>query len=298
MDKDFQSSDKALKRKRDEEKAQDPKLKEYLSLMQTSSKTRTWANDDGMVNPTEAPVSVSNQPAQDPAVVEELPSHPKKARVQEASPGEKDEEPKPVVVDQSGADEGGDKLMLDDPEGEDEEKGEAAPVSDADWLRSKTSRLLGLLDEDEQAEFDDHKVEEPAKPRSRTPDEPESRNAAIENIAAETPQPTANNNDESEDDEEQDDVVRLTAEQNKNIDLIRESARLFVRNLAYDTTDGDLEPLFAKYGKLDEVSDPIFLSILSHCPPPPLNRTSILEMPRSIARMMSFLIGTSDAKGR
>lgn len=261
MDKDFQSSDNALKRKRDEEKAQDPKLKEYLSLMQTSSKTRTWANDDGMVNPTEELVSVSKQPAQDTAVVEELPSHPKKARVQETSPGEKDEEPKAVVVDQSGADESVDTPMLDDEEGENEEQGEAAPVSDADWLRSKTSRLLGLLDEDEQAEFDDHKVVEPAKPRSRTPDEPESRNAAIENLAAESPQPTANNDDEREDDEEQEDVVRLTAEQNKNIDLIRESARLFVRNLAYDTTDGDLEPLFAEYGKLDEVSDIFFLCL-------------------------------------
>ncbi|KAJ6000505.1 hypothetical protein N7481_000914 [Penicillium waksmanii] len=253
MDKDNQSSDNALKRKR-EEKTQDPKLKEYLSLMQTSSKTRTWANDDGMVNPTEEPVSASNQPTQDTAVVEELPSYPKKARVQETSPGEKDEAPKPVVVDQSGADESVDTPMLDDQEGDgdEEEQGEAAPVSDADWLRSKTSRLLGLLDEDEQADFDDHKVAEPAKPRSRTPDEPESRNAAIENIAAQPPQPTAND-DENEDDEEQEDVVRLTAEQIKNTDLIRESARLFVRNLAYDTTDGDLEPLFAEYGKLDEV---------------------------------------------
>lgn len=263
MDRGTQSSDNALKRKRDE-KAQDPKLKEYLSLMQTSSKTRTWANDDGMVNPTEEPVPASNQPTQDTAVVEEFPSHPKKARVQETSPSEKDEAPKPVVVDQSGADESVDSPMLDDQEGDgdEEEQGEAAPVSDADWLRSKTSRLLGLLDEDEQAEFDDHKVAEPAQPQSRTPDEPESRNAAIENIAAQPPQPTANDDENDDDEEEQEDVVRLTAEQNKNIDLIRESARLFVRNLAYDTTDGDLEPLFSEYGKLDEVSDTPFSSFL------------------------------------
>lgn len=264
MDKDV-SSDNALKRKRDE--AQDPKLKEYLSLMQTSSKTRTWANDDGMVNPTEEPAPSSNQQTQDQqtqdtGVVEELPSHPKKARVQEVSSREKEEEPQPVVVDQSGADESADTPMLDDKEEEAGDEGEAAAVSDADWLRSKTSRLLGLLDEDEQAEFDDHKVEEPVKPRSPTPDEPESRNEAIENIA---PQPATNDNEE--DDEEQEDVVQLTAEQNKNIDLIRDSARLFVRNLAYDTTDADLEPLFAEYGRLDEVSRILLFLFRFNYPP-------------------------------
>lgn len=251
--------------------------------MQTSSKTRTWANDDGMVNPTEEPAPVVNQPTQDTSTTEELPSHTKKARVQEPIVVRTEEEQKPEVVDQSGEIESGDSPMLDDQK----EEGEVAPVSDSDWLRSKTSRLLGLLDEDEQAEFNGPKVEEPAKPQSPINDEPESRNEAIENIV---PQTAANNDDE--DDEEQEDVVHTTAEQNKNIDLIRDSARLFVRNLAYDTKDADLEPLFAEFGKLQEVSR-IFSPF--HIAPSTSFVPASLSMLWPIARMMSFLIGTSDA---
>ncbi|KAK5795885.1 hypothetical protein VI817_005170 [Penicillium citrinum] len=250
MDNDTSASDNALKRKREEDsKAQDPKLKEYLSLMQTS-KTHTWANDDGMVNPVEEPASTSNQPTEDKGATQELPSHPKKARLQEAPHLKNDaQDPKPLVVDQNEVNESVDTPMSDNQE-KGEEEGETAAVSDADWLRSKTSRLLGLLDEDEQAEFDDHKVEEPVKARSPSVEEPESRNAAIADIAA---QPTTNNEEDEDEEQEQEDVPQTTEEQNKNIELIRDSARLFVRNLAYDTTDADLQPLFAEYGKLEEV---------------------------------------------
>jgi multiple RNA-binding domain-containing protein 1 len=54
---------------------------------------------------------------------------------------------------------------------------------------------------------------------------------------------------------EDEDAAETTPERpDPNVDLIRDSARLFVRNLAYDTTDADLQPLFAPFGKLDEVS--------------------------------------------
>ena len=239
--------------------------------MQTS-KTHTWANDDGMVNPVEEPASTSNQPTEDKGITEELPSHPKKARVQEPPSLTKDAEaPKPVVVDQSEVNENVDIPMSDKQE-KDEEEGETAPVSDADWLRSKTSRLLGLLDEDEQAEFNDHKAEEPAKARSPSAEEPESRNGAIDNIAAQPP----TNQEEDDDEEEQEDAPQTTEEQNKNIELIRDSARLFVRNLAYDTTDADLQPLFAEYGKLEEVS--LFFSIFFFPFTLPFIRTNILRM--------------------
>ncbi|KAJ5601036.1 hypothetical protein N7510_010570 [Penicillium lagena] len=230
------NSENTLKRKRDADiKSQDPKLQEYLSLMQHSSKTRTWANDDETAKASEDPVPSTNQPDDD-GVAEELQSLPKKAKTQVPAV-----RPEPIVIDQSGADEN-----KDEAEQEDSAPGDAEPVSDADWLRSKTSRLLGLLDEDEQAEFNQPKVEERAD--SPASNHEESRTAAIETIGA---QPATN--DINNDDDDDDHVPQATPENDQNVDLIHDSARLFVRNLAYDLTEADLQPLFTPFGKIEEI---------------------------------------------
>ena len=211
-----------------------------------NSKTRTWANDD-MIQPSEQPSRAINQATEDNSVTEELPSHPKKARTQE--PAAK-EQPQPMVVENA-ADDGEVSTAQEETEAQEEEAG---PVSDADWLRSKTSRLLGLLDEDEQADFKTHKVEEPAEPPRRS--NIESRTAAIENIGSEDVMTEPATNDDDDDDAVEDIPNREEQEpiDDQNIDLIRASARLFLRNLAYDIKEDDLQPLFAPYGKLEEVS--------------------------------------------
>jgi multiple RNA-binding domain-containing protein 1 len=243
------ASDHALKRKRDaDSKPQDPKLQEYLALAHTSSKTRTWANDDStaMAMAAEQAVAPINTPAQDTSPSEELPSHPKKVRVLEPAFDADTEKPSVMEVDRSDEDVEGVTPVQEETEAAQDEAG---PVSDSDWLRSKTSRLLGLLDEDEQAEFDQHKVAQPAE-SSR--DAEESRTAAFEDVP---PQPVTDDATV-----EDGDAVETTPERpDPNVDLIRDSARLFVRNLAYDTTDADLQPLFAPFGKLDEVSDLLLL---------------------------------------
>ncbi|KAJ5497873.1 Nucleotide-binding alpha-beta plait [Penicillium expansum] len=224
------SLDNNLKRKRDgENKSQDPKLQEYLSLMGSSAKTRTWANDDEMIKPSVDTVPVINQPAQEEEI-QELPSHRKKAKTENPPHEEAQEAPE---QDNSA-----------------EPEVEAAPLSDADWLRSKTSRLLGLLDEEEQDEFDQHKAtaqttaptkaaSPPALTRDESPQrDEESRTAAIEKIAPNTT--------------DVDSITEATPE-DPNIDLIRNSARLFLRNLAYDTTESDLQPIFERFGKIEEI---------------------------------------------
>ena len=233
------SSENALKRKRNEEKANDPKLQEYLALIQNSGKTRTWANDDNIPQPSEAPALAINQPTQDNSVTEELPSHPKKARTQESFVGVSDQAPQPMVVDHSGEDKAETSQAQDDQKAS---EAEAGAVSDMDWLRSKTSRLLGLLDEDEQADFEQRTVDEPAE--SQSPVHDESRSAAIEHIGS---QDLTNADDTAE-------ATETTPEQDANIELIRASARLFLRNLAYDVTEDDLHPLFSPFGKTEEVS--------------------------------------------
>ncbi|KAJ5964154.1 uncharacterized protein N7479_004030 [Penicillium vulpinum] len=238
------SLDKNLKRKRDGDNKQDPKLQEYLSLMGSSSKTRTWANDDDMIKPSVDTVPVINQPAQEEKQTEELPSHPKKAKTEKPPTVT---EPEPMVIDKSEKEEVQEILEQDNSA---EPEAETGPISDADWLRSKTSRLLGLLDEEEQDEFDQHKAAAPTtaptkaySPPSSSGDESpqrdeESRTVAIEKIAPNTT--------------DVDSTTEVTPD-DPNIDLIRNSARLFLRNLAYDTTESDLQPIFERFGKIEEI---------------------------------------------
>ncbi|KAJ5921758.1 hypothetical protein N7454_009232, partial [Penicillium verhagenii] len=241
------------KRKRDMEKAQDPKLKEYMSLMQTG-KTRTWANDDTMAAPSADYKPVINHPVQNTSVADEVPSQPKKARIQEPLPVVtiEEPEPEPMVVDHTE-----EVQMEETPTEEEQGKEQAGPTSDMDWLRSKTSRLLGLLDEDEQAEFEERKVEEPVK--SRSPPKDESRSAAIGKIASQpspSPQPETNIDEivaEPAEEEEEEESSEITPEQARNIELIRDSARLFLRNLSYDLKEADLYPLFSPFGKTEEI---------------------------------------------
>lgn len=260
------SAEGALKkRKREAEKAQDPKLKEYMTLMQ-SGKTRTWANDDTMAAPSADPTPVINQPTQDNSVTEEVPSQPKKARIQEPVPVVIQEpEPEPMVIDQGEDDENEDTSAQEETPAQDGQgEAEAGPASDMDWLRSKTSRLLGLLDEDEQAEFEERKVDKPVESRSSPKDE--SRSAAIEQITSEPePEPVTNADetvDEPAEEEEEEKENEISPEQAKNIELIRDSARLFLRNLSYDLKEADLHTLFSPFGKTEEVSS------LFHFPAP------------------------------
>ncbi|KAJ5374183.1 Nucleotide-binding alpha-beta plait [Penicillium concentricum] len=242
------SLDYNLKRKRDGENKSDPKLQEYLSLMGSSSKTRTWANDDEMIKPSVDTVPVINQSAQEEEEeLQELPSHPKKAKIEKAPAVTEPEQPETMVVDKIEEEEAQETPEQDNSA---EPEAEAAPVSDADWLRSKTSRLLGLLDEEEQDEFDQHKAVAPTTAPTRAASPPsssgdksprrdeESRTAAIEKIAPNTT-----------------DVENSTEATpvDPNIDLIRNSARLFLRNLAYDTTESDLQPIFERFGKIEEI---------------------------------------------
>ena len=255
------SVDNNLKRKRDgEKKPQDPKLQEYLSLMGSSSKTRTWANDDEMIKPSVDTVPVINQPAQEQEDIQDLPSHPKKAKTEKPPMVAKPEQPEPMAIDKGEEDE-----VQETPEQENsaEPEVDTRPISDEDWLRSKTSRLLGLLDEEEQEEFDQQKAvaatTAPTKavsPPSASGDESpqrdeESRTAAIENIAPNTTDV---------------DSITEAMPEDPNIDLIRNSARLFLRNLAYDTTESDLQPIFERFGKIEEVSTAFFLCAFSRLP--------------------------------
>ncbi|KAL4928532.1 RNA-binding ribosome biosynthesis protein MRD1 [Aspergillus undulatus] len=231
------AAESTLKRKRDGESApQDPKTQEYLSLIQQPSKTRTWANDDQIPPPVETDSQSKEQPADDDHTQEELTyAQRKKAKLSQDSKTDSY-----ASENVGGSPNAGEENVESAPDGSDEKHEEqqdqtTEPVSDSDWLRSKTSRLLGLLDEDEQAAF--------------TAPAPLSNDAPMADSTIDTPN-VENVEKPAVDSSEK---APTAPEVDTNIENIRISARLFVRNLSYDTKESDLQPLFSPFGKLEEV---------------------------------------------
>ncbi|RMJ23416.1 hypothetical protein PHISP_05722 [Aspergillus sp. HF37] len=229
------SAENTLKRKRGAEDAkQDPKLQEYISVLQRPSKSKTWTNDEEMLKPVE-----DQPPASDEGVkagedsVEASDTQRKKAKVAEPGKASHHSEPEPMVVDHSGRGDDPDQSSQQDSSAATQTQNE--PVSDADWLRSKTSRLLGLLGDEERAEFD-------TAAQQKNSNEAEASGNQENRDAEETP---AQSKDADE--------TEKAPEVDTNVELIRSSARLFVRNLPYDAKESDLGALFAPFGKVEEI---------------------------------------------
>lgn len=234
-----------LKRKRGEPdpKAElDPKLKEFLEVMQPASKSKTWANED---------LSSFGQSAT--AAAQQV--------VAVAEAGESDDEYEAIPVKQgksksSQTEAVTSKVVVEatsedvEMEGADGEKESGAtgetsdapgPVSDADWLRSKTSRLLDLTDD-----VDSHLAKATA-----------SASIAAQPAAQKTQEEWNGIHEPMVDGED----VQLrgepkevgTTEEEAAIETISKSGRLFLRNLSYSTTEGDLREYFTEHGELEEV---------------------------------------------
>lgn len=153
------------------------------------------------------------------------------------------------------------------------ERGQA--LSDAEWARSRTSRLLGLEHESDNEE-DDPVMSSESRPHE--PDVASDMSSEDENVA-----PVANTKKEtqsqvlssmptppSEDNDEHAPAL------DTDVQAARASRRLFVRNLPYGVDEAELESLFARYGRVQEVS--------------PLSPSSTCTV-----IMMNFLIGTAYA---
>ncbi|CEL05976.1 Putative Multiple RNA-binding domain-containing protein 1 [Aspergillus calidoustus] len=229
------AAENSLKRKRDE-KPQDPKVQEYLSLLQQPSKTKTWANDDQLPTPVETNSPSDEQPAEvDDAPQELTYAQRKKAKLgQDAGPTSHVSENAGHSPTVDGDAQPESEKTEEEQAGQGEDQVEDQAVSDSDWLRSKTSRLLGLLDEDEQVDF---------APPAQTSSAALVSDMDVDTPAESTEQPTANGPAKATEPQEVD----------TNIENIRISARLFVRNLSYDTEESDLEPVFAPFGKIEEI---------------------------------------------
>ena len=208
-------------------------------MLQRPSKSKTWANDEEMLKPVEdkPPANEEDTEAGDP--IEDSRTQ-KKVKVDEPRETSRPE-PGPIVADHSGTGDNPEDTTGRDASATTQAQDEA--VSDADWLRSKTSRLLGLLDDEEQTELETTSRQQSASKIDLNQD---TRDA--EGMPAQS---------------KDTDKADRAPETDANVELIRRSARLFVRNLPYDAKESDLGALFASFGKIEEVSAVLQLTPLS-----------------------------------
>ena len=256
------------KRKREvlAEDGSKPRLQEFLEVMQPPSKSKIWENQDTPISLVSAqPIPKADNTvtpeAQSDDIYEHVPKKRKKERKIEG--GNMVPADPPAPVNGAGVDVKtvpSDHDLFQETTLEPLKKSSAA--SDADWLRSRTSRLLGLVDDDD--------VQPTALPED----------AATEKTGlSEVPELVTEGSlsDASLQTDEEIEVEGAIFENEA-----AGNGRLFVRNLTYTTTEEDLRRHFEDggHGTIEEVSPglTVWLSAVFNCIP-----------------VMNILIGTSYA---
>ncbi|KAI4264412.1 MAG: hypothetical protein L6R42_000470 [Xanthoria sp. 1 TBL-2021] len=249
-----QGSSSSLKRKRDDKSTleEHSKLQEFLEVMRPASKSRTWANENAGIKGHRAgqqDIILNDEvdgegraPSPNNAEYQEVPPKQKKPRksINEASESPEKKFPFNAV---SGDTESGPATEIGPPAGEHE----ASTITDDDWLRSRTSRLLGLVDDDGPALEDTPNPERRSKGEAscsaRRQSSSESSEAGVQVDAGLVQQA--------------DTEARLVDQETNGTTTA--TGRLFVRNLPYTVTDQNLRHHFEQLGcgYLEEVHIPI-----------------------------------------
>ncbi|GAB7364717.1 hypothetical protein MBLNU230_g5517t1 [Neophaeotheca triangularis] len=242
------AGERGEKRKRGSEGKEevDPKLKEFLEVMKSKGKKNAWENQDVAGTGAESVSKAAEQAleVQEGGSDDEYEVVPKKAkRAKESSPNE-------AQINQSETAQPVEAQATHEDKTENTQEGVAQQpaASDNDWMRSRTSRLLGLLDEDEE-----DAVTSGPNGREVGSDTSDSEDVPKHRTAERTPEPAAMPTPPSEDVPEKDDGKP----DNESSEAVRSSMRLFLRNLPYDVKREDIESEFGRYGNIEEVHIPL-----------------------------------------
>ena len=245
-----------IKRKRDinDEAVEDRNLREFLHLMGRHSNSKTWENQDTLKHSgatyttgqvEAAPLDPEmrkrdNSAASTGKVAEQLAPVAEVKDVQRAPDLETKPDRKNIEIEAV-------RISPEDPSGNhsNEVAVQAVSVSDKDWLRSKTRRLLDLVDEDEEVAAGHSEHSRGDGPMSSVParadsDEQERSDTrrGDSNAQEGLPEETIDGDHASHKDSGE---AQLT------------SGRLFLRNLSYAATVDDIHQSFSPYGALTEV---------------------------------------------
>ena len=203
----------ATKRKRSDVDADDQKLKEFLEVMQPPSKAKKWVEtDNATIEPPTKMQAMELPEAESDDEYEKVPKKTRQKSPLKAAPIQIPTPPEPTPDDTP--------MRVEAP----------APVdgTDDDWLRSRTNRLLDLVDPDDMVAASPTHAEVEEKVQQETEEVPMYEDEVMEDVQ----------------EEDRPDPVQ---------EAIRSNGRLFVRNLPYTATEDDLREHFAAYGSLEEV---------------------------------------------
>ncbi|KAI1435562.1 MRD1-like protein [Xylaria sp. CBS 124048] len=238
------------KRKREELDESDPKVKEFLNLMQASSGLPNRLDgheDDALYEP----------PTKKAAVVEEvesgdeyqsLPTRSSKLNsTPQVKPSRSPRRPvavpvaKPSTVKVASVNE-----TVDEPVSQivDSAHHTSGADDDDDWLRNRTNRLLDLTDVNEAVP---NRSQSPPRP-SGLVDEPD--------LESKTPGDMDTTEEGVSHVQEEIKSVKPDSQDEANLEAIRKTARIFCRNLPYDATAEDLRTHFEKFGEVEEIHVP------------------------------------------
>lgn len=233
-----------LKRKRAEVE-QDPKLKEFLEVYQPPSKTNIWTNGDLQQGQMVVGVDevVPEVPVPEDESDDEYQVISKKPKVVETTAQVSDE---PVTAPPATVESELVTSNIDVNAGEamdvDQDKpAEQGAMSDADWLRSRTNRVLELVEDDEEPLATSSNLTAQV-PITVTP----AVSQSTPEDALDKPMAEAHATEERP-------VDATSLEEDK----IRETGRLYLRNLHYEVTEDELREQFSKHGPLEEVHVPL-----------------------------------------
>lgn len=185
--------------------------------MQPASKSKKWATQTAEDDTSEPPSKIQAIEVPEAESDNEYESVPKKK-----SKSRKSASPIPIPA----------KAVVETPTAEDEPMVDfsATNATDDDWIRSRTNRLLDLVDPEDM----------PPAQISKT------ANVEVAPAAEESPF-------DGEQTEEQEEVVEEEEKPDPNLEEVKKTGRLFVRNLPYVATEEELKKHFEPFGALEEV---------------------------------------------
>lgn len=232
-------------------------MQEFLEVMAPVSKNKLWSSKDGIEEP---PIKVAAIEMPEDESDEEYEMVPKKARKESPQP-----EPMAITIAAASAPKAVEVIAEDVPSvpaAEISQPPVAFDADDDDWLRSRTNRMLDLVDDPNEAikaapvvavQTTVDTVITDAVPEASTA----ADNTASKPSAGQTetlPGITIISTPSGED------APAAATSTDETIEAIQKSGRLFVRNLPYTATEDDLKVHFEKYGALEEVCTPVLLS--------------------------------------
>ncbi|KAI1475605.1 hypothetical protein F4774DRAFT_274148 [Daldinia eschscholtzii] len=239
------------KRKRDEINESDPKLQEFLNVMQPS-KTSTSKIHGVVTELADEPPTKYAALVEEGASDDEYEAVPSRRKKNQPTETVRPTRASSVVNDGANSQPRTEADIIEEPQEEARpatnsiaEATTGVSATDDDWLRSRTNRLLDLVDDEDIVSS----ITPPENQISAPPaqeQEPEVVDATLNEdqvMKDPTPQP-----DEDEPESETKDDALST---------VRKTKRLFVRNLPYSATEDELRSYFERYGNVEEVHVPM-----------------------------------------